>query len=326
MTKNCEGKTLNEIIQITSSRMSLSDRKKVLRAAVEGVRELNAYVDIASHVSETMRQKTNERWFCFAGAKQAFGNNVKDRVSKYLSFTMSEMTIELFSIADGPKPSTRPEVSRPIRPILDEIPFDKNPQLIESNLDLEDQQRLIEILRKALRNDHNNYDRACQTVLNQLAAKFSFDQTWSCAIGGQYKFSFKSNDDRILTVAFGGVIAQIGKSTKIIGRSTTLRSGYDVITSAQNNINQVSINNTDMNTIMTQNFISLAQQSILQSTSYAEVSKYIRDGAGKLFGKNWDCIVGLDTQFWSHFWYQKPFLINIKVDDLRILAFAQLRT
>ena len=59
--------------------------------------------------------------------------------------------------------------------------------------------------------------------------------------------------------------------------------------------------------------------------NYDALSKDLQKKLEQMYGPSWTAIVGTDLQYWTYFYVQNPYFMNLKIDKLRVIAYKQMR-
>ncbi|XP_074596887.1 uncharacterized protein LOC141851967 [Brevipalpus obovatus] len=318
--KECDGKKVVDIINIVSSKMNSKNREKLFKIAIEGIKKGESYLDVATYIDSRMGDPKKELWIVFVGTKRSFSGKSKASVPEMLTFVIGEIMIEAFRVDGSPAGSsgssgeTDPQVRQP---------FTGSPSLESSNFETEINQFVVKSLTR-VKDNEKSADKICSSLINQLGNNFRAKispNAWSCAAGPHDKFSLKIADQSVtrLSISWGSSVIQIMRQ---IEQAKSYSLDSDVIRETRQKLDLVSVNNTDLTPKQEKIMISIIKDGIKNSESYAGIARYIQKVAGSTFAQRFHVSVGLDTQYWIFFWKTDPWLINLKINELRVLAYA----
>lgn len=107
----------------------------------------------------------------------------------------------------------------------------------------------------------------------------------------------------------------------------TLATQYDIINGARAMLDAryVEVNETRLNYQNRDRTVQVILDSVAVQPTFDSMSKDLQRRLEATFGQYWTAIVGTDTQFWTYFYVENPYFINVKINQLRIIAYKQQR-
>lgn len=107
----------------------------------------------------------------------------------------------------------------------------------------------------------------------------------------------------------------------------TLATQYDIINGARAMLdaNYVEVNETRLDYVNRNKAVQTVLDTVAVQGTFDSISHDLQRRLEKIWGQYWTAIVGTDTQFWTYFYVQNPYFINLKIDKLRVIAFKQMR-
>uniref|UniRef100_T1KA32 Uncharacterized protein n=1 Tax=Tetranychus urticae TaxID=32264 RepID=T1KA32_TETUR len=229
-TNGCDGRTLEGLVKVERISMGLTERDRVISAAIDAIKTANNYSSIAELIEAKLRAvtsaqsaaKSTKLWFTFVGAKNAFSGSHKSMsTNEYITFSIGGLrinTLAVIVVVPGSGSCTNSDListPSPIRPgpfpinPIETSSGSQEPFLVKSDFDDSVNSFVLSILKPPGRTGAGSSivspilgrpEKPCQTLVNKLALKYedSVDpRSWTCFSGPQHASNFKSFTDDI---------------------------------------------------------------------------------------------------------------------------------
>lgn len=337
--KECDGKKIADMIKIESIKMSQRNKEKLFRGAIDGIKTLNSYADIAEHIDNKTKLVN---WLTFVGAKRAFQGSTKKATSEYLVFVLGELMIQSFTVnmqltAESdtrtsttprsiikPTSNNRPSSGQTTSPKPEKVlMFTGGPIIVKTDFEDEVNKFIKSKLAQIVNNGETRPHEVCQTIVRELGIQYKRvvkPDLWVCGAGIQQEFAINFASDEVakMDVNMGSTRIKIIKLPEVKAH----RSDWNVILETRANINNVVLNNTDADEQTTQKMILLAQEAVQKAESYAGISRLLQQKCDTIFRRKFHVTIGLDTQYWIYFYRTSPWLVNFRINELRVIIYS----
>ena len=90
-------------------------------------------------------------------------------------------------------------------------------------------------------------------------------------------------------------------------------------------VNYVEVNETRLDYQSKNKAIQAVLDTVAVQPTFDAISKDLQRRLEAMFGQYWTAIVGTDLQYWTYFYVQNPYFINLKIDKLRVIAYKQMK-
>ncbi|RWS01194.1 hypothetical protein B4U79_17275 [Dinothrombium tinctorium] len=296
--------------------------------------DLLKYDDIETaldHLSDSFGQKYSGTWYCIRVSKAVLKSKLVKQAESYALLNIPPIDVLLFKLADNLEDSlSESQLIEATRPVVD-----SDFEIFQNNLPEDEQNEVLIAVRWAIKNELK-FNAIEEAVTDILESKY----------GGQWRCFITCRGSKISTSGEGMIDPRkksieplmyfgIGKLKILVYKPKVEKSGsqikkedqsydmYEVIKEARLNLIKTEVNYTEMTGPMQQLMFQIAHNGINNYDSYEGITKYCREVLDYMYGKPWECLMGLDGQFYSYFWYKKPFFINFKVDRIRVIIIKQ---
>lgn len=299
---------------------------------------------------------TGGTWLCVVGRKGHFDSNYESKLSDYLVFSISHISVQLLKLPDGGGSSG----SSPATICGESCDVSLNTaakmKVKRSSMSTDQKTDTLNYIRNAIQEYASSADGiqfVCPYVTNELAINYG-SHKWACVVGLPSAFQFTHSVDKgaqmvvqidklqveIVQLPSTGasstpvnnppppplVCPPVQPSRPVLKPVRTLLTQSDVIATARTQLDTsyVQINETRMNGQMQAKTLGIVFDAIASEATYDGIAKKIRDNAAFAFGNYWTSTVGTDQHYWTYFYMSEPYFINLKIDKLRILLYRQI--
>ncbi|RWS30235.1 hypothetical protein B4U80_13629 [Leptotrombidium deliense] len=289
------------------------------------------------HVSEAWGKQHPGSWFCIRVGKSILKSKLARESEQYVFMKIPPIDVYLFKLYDSSSGHTAQTETEMIE--ASRLEVDLPEQIYQNNLPEDQKNEAFFALKWGIQNN-NNFGEIEETVKGTMESKF----------GGEWRCFVMCRESKVSSTTGAGIIDirkqsissiepliyfGIGKLKCLIYKPAKAKENgedqydkisykmYDVIKEARRNIHHVEVNQTEMSEARQDEAIYMVKQAIKIYDTYEGMSRYCRDYMDSKHGKPWECMIGTDGQFWTYFWYQRPFIINFKIDRIRVLIIKQ---
>ncbi|RWS02552.1 hypothetical protein B4U79_16605 [Dinothrombium tinctorium] len=317
--------------KVVKTTLEKNAAKEALKMTESALLKYDDIETALNRVSDSFGQKYSGNWYCIRAGKTVMKSKLLQQAESYAFMNIPPIEVLLFKLADNNEDSlSEPDLIQATRPVVD-----SDLEILQSNLAESEKREVLIAARWAIKNQlkFNDIEESIRDILES-----KYGGQWRCFImcrGSKESSSGlglidprKKSVEPLMYFGIGKIKIlvykpKIEKGGSQIPKESQSYNMYEVIMEARLNLPKTEVNYTEMPIQMQELMIQIAHNAIKNYDSYEAMTKYCREFLDNMYGKPWECLMGLDGQFWTYFWYKQPYFINFKVDRIRVIIIKQ---